>query len=276
MNEHKDIPMIGYTDAKGAYELRELLCGSPSFGLFAAWDDTGNRYLATTTLRQTESHADLYRKLACDVEGIAPLLYVGHLHSDQPTGFDLMIEQMPMGMPSHLLDKGIAEVTTVVHLGTAIAVILERLHAQQRYLLSLRPQSIYLTTDRKSGIQLMGLVPRADRFYFSAEKPDVTTALAFDDTYVAPEVWLGLEPDNAADVFSLCAVLAFWLRGRSPFNGKGYMGHAKAIMGNKRAYHLPADELGLLLESGLDSEASNRPNITELRKSLQKIADNAY
>jgi hypothetical protein len=276
MNEHKDIPMIGYTDAKGAYELRELLCGSPSFGLFAASDDTGNRYLATTTLRQTESHADLYSKLAFDVEGIAPLLYVGRLHSDQPTGFDLMIEQMPMGMPSHLLDKRIAKAVTVTHLGASIAATLERLHAQQRYLLSLRPESIYLAVNNEREIQLAGLVPRAERFYFSAEKPDITTNLVFDDTYVAPEIWLGLQPDSAADLFSLCAVLAFWLHGSSPFSGNGYMGHAKAIMGNKRAYRLPADELGLLLESGLESEVSNRPNLTELRRGLETIAANAY
>ncbi|MEW8318554.1 MAG: hypothetical protein AB2660_05225 [Candidatus Thiodiazotropha sp.] len=276
MNEHNNKSVTGYTDANAVYKLSALLSGSLSFGLFAAQDDAGNRFLATTTLKQTASHEEVHRKLVYDVEGIAPLVYIGRLHAAKPTDFDLMIEQMPLGIPSHLVGKGIAEPATVARLGASIAAAVERLHAQRQPLLCLRPQSIYVMDEGDSNIQLTGMAPRAECFYFSAEKPDLHTPLAFDDTFVAPEVLLGLEPDSKADLFSLCAIMAFWLTGRSPFDGKGYLGHVKGIMRNKRAYHLPADELGQLLESGLDSQVANRPKFSELKHGLRSIAEKGY
>jgi hypothetical protein len=270
VNQQQAFP-IGSTDEAGAFVLTRRLSGSPPFGQFVAQDKDGIDYLATTTLQQSETHSTLLTKLAFDIEGMARLVHIGRLYAREPTSYDMLVEAMPTGVPSHLARVYLSDPISVARLGIGLVAIVKTSHAAQQYLIALRPQTIYVAAEGKD-ISITGIAPRADRFYFSAAKPDVYTSLAFNDTFTAPEFWLGSDAGASADVFSICAILAFWLTGRTPFRGDSFQEQTKAIMRNDRAFRLRHfGVFGQLVESGLDFGIANRPSLTELSAVLRTV-----
>lgn len=272
MNDEQIFP-LGCTDADQLFVLTHRLRGSPAFGQFLARDRAGDCYLATTTLSHAQSFGALRHKLEFALDEVAPLVSMGRLFNREPTSYDLLVECMPAGIPSSQFCRGLGSPARIACLALSLADIVKKLHERGQHFLTLRPQTIFVGPEAKEPV-IAGIAPRADLFYFSSEKPEDYVSLAFNDTYAAPELWLGEDTKDAADVFSICAILAFWLQGRSPFVGESFRAQIKSIMSNQRAFNLDRfGALGQTVESGLDGNPANRPILDELTATLESIVD---
>lgn len=268
MSDEQTFP-LGCTDADQLFVLTHRLRGSPAFGQFLARDRAGDCYLATTTLSHGDDLVTVRKRLEFAIAGVTPLTHVGRLLNRELTAYDLLVEAMPSGVPSACICKIEKRSIQIARLGLSLGEIAKHLHERGEYFGALRPQTIFVDNET-SDVSITSIAPRSDLFYFSADKPDLHFAPAFEDTYSAPELWLGSDICSAADVFSICAILAFWLQGRSPFVGDTFRAQAMAIMRNQRAFVVPqASALGKIVERGLNPNPASRPTLSEVAAVLE-------
>lgn len=265
---------LGLTLDQGRYRITAPLYGQPDRGVYfgqTLLKSTATPVLITLAFQQSVAYAELTRDLTLAVPRIAPLLFIGELHQsaiDAP--MDAMVEALPWGVPSqHLLSPPV-DPAMVVGLGSAIASLIQAAHAQGDVVLGLRPEAIYLQPTA-NGYELTGVVSRSERFLMTAQRPCSGTLPCFEDCYLAPEVLLGYPPTPAADVFSLCAVLLYWLTGHHPFGDDGYQAQALAMMTGDRPTLTDTDPLYRWLDRGLIHDADTRLTLNELMAGLATV-----
>jgi len=247
---------LGATLGAGRFELQEELRGSSDRGQYRGIDhETDLPVLITLGAKQTRSRPDLeYR-----VPGIAKLLHIGPLsdHAEH-TG---MVETEPNGAP-------ISSFSSVSPVATALAVarIVALAHAGGHVLGGLRPELVYGYREKT----VTGIAPRCEPFLATAARRD-GVAPCFDQFFMAPEILSQPDatPTPAADVFSICAMLALWLAGEHPYQGEGVLQAMAISAGQRRALKIPA-LYGPVLDNGLVPLA-NRMSLAELIELLQLL-----
>jgi hypothetical protein len=133
-------------------------------------------------------------------------------------------------------------------------------------LLGMRPELVYANEDGVTGI-----APRCEPFFTTAEPRDYGIAPCFDQFFMAPELLSHPDqpPSPAADVFSLCTMLALWLTGQHPFDGEGILQAMPISSGKHRALDLPT-RFRPVVENGLVAR-DTRMSVNELIDMLVEL-----
>ena len=258
---------VGATVDGGRCLVIEAIRGDDARGMFRAVDPLGQRLLVTVTSSQKQPLAQLEEELGWQVAGLARLRHVGPI-GDQ--GHHALVEEEPDGRPSSEWAMPLPP-AQAVGLAAEVAAVLERAHAAGLVLGFLRPELIYLDDpDGTPGVS--GIAPRADVFAMGATAVYGAKPL-FDHFFAAPEVLaMRKEVTPAADVFSLCAVLAMWLTGEHPFVGDTPTEQLGAIVGGRGRLWRGPTELGMVVGRGLERDPGARPSLAGLVRDLRRAA----
>jgi hypothetical protein len=257
-------------------------------------------YLVSTALEPNDTEAFRRQAMAAlflSVPGIAPIHGIGLVRprtagqmadsawqrdggqlaeeqycEDEVPPLIAMIETRPSGARSHEGMPLPLPVPTAIRLALGVAHVLAVVHALGFGIGGIRPQSIYVTGQPEHA-RVTGIAPRAERFWQMLPRPDLGILPGYLDSYDPPEhlrAAHNLGPDSAnvlpaADVFSLCATLAYWVTGAHPFAGDNLFDQMSAILGSRRsiAPGIACKTLAALLDRGLAAEPAARPTITE-------------
>jgi ADP-ribosyl-[dinitrogen reductase] hydrolase len=196
-------------------------------------------------------------RLGFELPGVAPLVAAGSFQQDGRELFAL-VEREPAGEPlsmpgfpmiSALALERFRQLLEIAARAAEAGVVLE----------GIRPELVHHAAGGVSG-----LAPRGPAFL----RARVGAASPFHALYEAPEIARGAQPGPAADVFSACAVLAFLLKRRSPFEKQPSDDHPiqlAAMQAGPPPLPLPLDD-SLLdgLRAGLDPDPARRPSAREL------------
>jgi hypothetical protein len=256
----------------GAYRIIERVRGAPGRGFYRAiCRSDGGRALVTTTTPHTRPLEERRRELAYRTGGVARLRHVGPLdgHGRDVVG---LVEEEPAGVPSAELTLPMAPLDAA-RLAHQVAAALAGVHAGGAVIRFLRPELVYVVEGAGGGVELGGIVPRAEAFVAGAT-PCYGVAPLFDSVFAAPEV-LAMAPavGAAADVFSLAAVVGFWVTGEHPFEGHTPVAQLGAIAsGRGRIWNGPV-ALGMVLADGLDPDPAARPALADLVRALERAAE---
>jgi serine/threonine protein kinase len=257
---------IGESLAGGGV-ITDAIRGDDARGMFHAVDAAKRRLLVTVTSRQKRPLDLLEEELGYQVDGVARLRDITPLGDSHAS----MVEEEPPGRPSTDHDLPLAP-DTAVALAGELAAVLERAHGEGLVLIGVRPELVYLE-ERGGVLHVAGLAPRADLFVSGASAVYGAKPL-FDQLFAAPEVLtMQKSVSPAADVFSLCAVLAVWLTGEHPFEGETQTAQLGSIVGGRgRPWSGPA-ALGMALARGLERTPRARPSLPELFAELRAAGD---
>ena len=287
------------TIGDGRLVLVEWLAGSPEQGIYLAASRPSDPpslpappyYLVSTALEPEDF--DAFQRRALEsllllVPGIAPLHAIlpfdlpplaTTTHSSRQVPLPSligMIEACPSGMRSHEWTLPMLA-PVAARCALQIAFSLQVAHAHGIAIGGIRPEHIFIngTVDAPA---VAGIAPRAERFWQMLPRTDFGIAPAYHDTYDAPEQFArdyDGKPTPAADVFSLCATLAFWLCGRHPFRGDSLDEQMTAIRnGDHIAWPPDAGELlrHPLIRRALDPDPVVRPSIAVAIEVLGRFA----
>ncbi|HEU5059808.1 MAG TPA: hypothetical protein VFU21_24925 [Kofleriaceae bacterium] len=258
---------IGASLDNGSCLMVEWIRGNLTRGMLRAVDPVGRHLLVTVTSRQELPLDEIERRLGFRFEGVAALRHVGPLGDDSAA----LVEEEPAGRASSELALPLPP-ARAVELAAEVAAALERVHADRRVLRFLRPELIYVE-ERDGAPHLAGIAPRAELFAIGAS-PVYGAQPLFDQLFAAPEVLAGHKTVSpAADVFSLCAVLALWLTGEHPFAGGGVTAQMGAIVAGKGRPWRGPTALGMALSLGLERTPAARPSLQALIRDLRAAAD---
>jgi len=255
----------------GAYRLVERVRGEPGRGLYRGLcRSDGGRVLVTLTTPQARALEELRRELGYRTPGIARLRHLGPLAG--PGGeLAAMVEDEPSGVPSAELALPL-EPPAAARLARQVAETLAAVHAGGEVIRFLRPELVY-ADEVAGGLRLSGIAPRAEAFVAEAT-PAYGMGPLFDSVFAAPEV-LAMAPvvGPAADVFSLAAMVGFWLTGEHPFDGETPVAQLGAIAaGRGRMWNGPV-ALGMVLADGLVPHPAARPALADLVSGLERAAE---
>jgi hypothetical protein len=287
------------TIGDGRLVLVERLAGSPEQGIYLAASvppalpslPAPPYYLVSTALEP--EGFDVFRRRALEalllfVPGVAPLhgivpFDVPHLaattHGSRQVPLPSligMIEACPSGVRSHewtLPMPALLAARCALQVAFSLAIA----HSYGMGVGGIRPEHIFINGSADAP-DMSGIAPRAERFWQMLPRTDFGIAPAYHDTYDAPEQLArdyNGKPTPAADVFSLCATLAFWLSGNHPFAGKT-LATQMAAMREGRQASAAAGAAELMrtpwMRRGLDSDPEVRPSIGTLSDVLQRFA----
>jgi hypothetical protein len=215
--------------------------------------------LITLTQRHDASIERLRDELALQIEGVAPLVWIGDGPADGIPYEDVLVEELPPGarrVSVPLNAEG------AIALGVACAEILTR---AGEWIGGLCPETIYVDGDGR----FAALAARGPRFIGSA--PQYMRGMR---SYALP--YLGFEvlalsrpPTPASDVFALCATLHTLVTGTHPF-GKDLGEIMKRLLGVVPD-RLPGP-LGEVIARGLDNDPARRPSAAQLVAQLRSCA----
>jgi hypothetical protein len=242
--------------------------GDPERGCGSGRDAIlGGPLLVTVGGRQERSAASLRASLAPDVPGIARLLHLGPVDDQPDGGLWAMVEARPAGVS---MGKGCGApmgTRRALRLIAQVCAILQAAHRHGLPVVGLRPELIFASPEG----DVAGIAPRCEPFLWTARRPCHGQAPPFWQLYMAPEV-LALRPaDVQSDVFSLCAVGAFWVTGLHPFGDGSSSDHLMAIMSGVPRIALPQPWDGLL-GPGLARQPSDRPRLDRLLLQVERLA----
>ncbi len=201
--------------------------------------------------------AEMAARLWFELPGVAPLVAAGAFRLDGRELFAL-VEREPAGDP--LSAPGFPMISALaLERFRQLLEIAARAAEAGVVLAGIRPELVH---HADSGVS--GLAPRGPAFLRA--RPAV--AAPFHALYEAPEIQRGAAPGPAADVFSACAVLAFLLKRRSPFEKQPSDDHGvqlAAMQAGPPPLPLPLDDSLLEgLRAGLDPDPARRPSAREL------------
>ncbi len=223
--------------------------------------------LVTVGPAQQRSREELERSLALRFHRVAPLRGVFALTGPDGTRHDALVEGKPFGSPLAEI-AGPLGLATAVQLGVDLAETAAAAAREGAALIGIRPELTFLHGEGEARA-LSGVMPRAEVFLASAG--DGGAPPLFPVRYAAPEVVLGDAGGAAADVFSICATVAFAAIGAHPFEvGDGEAQLAAMRAGRRRAWSGP-EALGALLARGMAADPSARPSPGELAAELRRL-----
>jgi hypothetical protein len=199
-------------------------------------------------------------------DGVATLRDV--LPLEHPLGgeYACLVEELPAGRPSSEL-RWPLDPRTAARLGLGICDALDDAHGYGWALAGMRPELVFVDGDDPVFTEV---APRAEIFYQTSSPSSVGAPHPFDHLFMAPEVLALRKADAAADVFSLCAMLAAWTDA-PPFEGDGAAAQLFAITAGKRRPYRGPHQLRALIDAGLAGGAAARPGLGEIRTELQRL-----
>jgi hypothetical protein len=265
---------VGRHLANGRFEVTEWIGPDFLMGVAVGRDERGRQVRLTFAGDVSRRVADLQPLLTRDVPGLAPVLYVGAIEADDrwaPRSI-MMAEVLPPGEQLDLL----ARRGLVAHRGGAepfapLAVRLveqvARIHRSGTVLGTLRPESTFITAAGD-----IELVTRGERLWLMP-RPHMTRPAMMSPWppgYLAPEYItkpLLIDPDPAADVYSVAVMLATSLLGRFVYAAEHAMSLASAQLAGDHL-PLPATPLGETLARCLAPDPAARPTLEELGHAL--------
>jgi hypothetical protein len=254
-----------YTLAQGRFLAEGPLPGSQGNSLDLGLDrDTGEPVIITKLFVADSEAIPARAELALAHAGVAPLLYLGRERLDEGLA-NVLVEALPRASRS---DHSVPlAVSRAIALADRIAAILETVHATNRCIVGLRPELTFVDpADRVT------LAPRGDllRNLSWPEGPAIEGQLPpFAETYLALEVLMGAQPSPASDVYSLCAMLAYWVQGRHPFVRGSAMAQLQAMMNESPDCDSLPEPLSAVIARGLSPDAQRRPTVAELRRAFR-------
>lgn len=246
-------------------EIVEHMRGGPERGQYIAALRDGERVLVTMSTRQTKNLGDVFQALAMTADGVATLRDV--LPLAHPLGGEhaCLVEELPEGLPSTTLSWPL-DLRTAARLGLGLCDALEDAHGYGWVLGGVRPELVFVEGDEPSFTEV---APRAERFFTTATPSCAGSPHPFEHLYQAPEMLALRAPEAAADVFSLCAMLATWTDG-PPFEGEGAAAQLFAITGERRRPYRGPAAWRALIDGGLSKEPSARPGLDDIRAVLRR------
>jgi len=251
-------------------EITRRLRGDDARGQYDASNRSETRgfgTLVTVGPAQRRSRDELERSLALRFHRVAPLRGVFALTAPDGTRHDALVEGKPLGSP--LADiAGPLGLATAVQLGVDLAETAAAAAREGAALIGIRPELTFLHGEGEARA-LSGVMPRAEVFLATAGEGGAPPL--FPVRYAAPEVVLADPGGAAADVFSICATVAFAATGAHPFEGgDGEAQLAAMRAGRRRAWSGP-EALGALLARGMAADPSARPSAGELAAELRRL-----
>ncbi len=174
------------------------------------------------------------------------------------------------------LQRGPLSIAETLEVGCRVAGALEAIHAAGLVHRDLKPGNLRLQDGRTDGVRVVdfGVV----RLQGDATRLTSAGFLIGTPGYSAPEQVRGDEAiDGRADVFALGAVLYACLTGRKPFSGESIVAvlgkvlfddvvPISALNGNAD------DDLDALIARMLSKNATDRPQATEVKRSLEMLS----
>jgi hypothetical protein len=249
----------------GEYTLVECLHGTADRGLYRGRDGRLEPVLVTLGPPQID-RAAVEAELTLEAPSIMTLRYIGPLQHADPTPYDGMVEMEPSGSPT----MGRIPPLRAVRRALAIASAVAEVHARGQRLGFLRNELIYFAEDDT----LRGIAPRCERFLSTAQSRTRGVPPCFENFYMAPEVLASPRalPGEAADVFSICALLGYWAAGEHPFEGSGSE-QAIAIATGRRRPWTGNRLIGSLVTKGLHATPEARPSMRALVGLLEDMLE---
>ncbi len=249
-------------------EITGRLRGEGDAGLYDGVDRKGGRgwgLLVTVGPAQRRAPDELERALALRVNGVAPLRGIASLTGPDGARRDALIEGKPLGAP--LVERALPLApAAAIQLAIDLAQIAHAAAREGMALIGVRPE---LTFVREEGgaLLLSGVMPRAEVFLATAGEGGAPPL--FPDRYAAPELVPGEAAGPAADVFSICATVAFAATGQHPFEGSDPASQLAAMRAGRRRPFTGPDALGAILDRGLAAEPASRPDAAALVEALR-------
>lgn len=226
--------------------------------------ETGVPILATKLLVSDDDPPVAEDQLWFPEDGIAPLLLVARTDVREGRA-QVLVEALPRratrsdeGMPLPL--------PSALALADRVAAILETVHASGRCVVGLRPE---LTFYDFSGH--VTLAPRSDllRGVLWREGPRSEGQQSpFREIYLAYELLVGATAVPASDVFSLCAMLTYWIQASHPFARDSLVDRLHAMANESPNCDGLPTWLADTVSRGLSADPSRRPTVAELRRSF--------
>jgi hypothetical protein len=235
----------------GSVVIHRCLRGGPARGLYLADDQArapGSPARVLVAMRAARREAP--EDLTLPIGHVTPLRGLDRLGR-----YQAVLEVEPRGAP---LAERPRPMRLCHALGWAMpAALAVRAAADAGLCLGgLRPELIYVEDEDAVdglGLALTAIAPRAERF--------LGPAPLFEHGYAAPEVMRGGPPSTAADVFSLCAILAHTLSGRHPFSER------------RRIAWIGSPRLVPLLDRALDQRPERRPQPDQVIAALDDLLE---
>jgi hypothetical protein len=229
------------------------------------WD----RYWVVIGQKQTAPYAEIARRLALPIPGVAPLVHVGPVIDVRGTHdglYDGLLEQLPDGVDT---DEDPPHGADAIDAAIALAEILVQAHERSWTIFGIRPETVFLA--REAGrVRFSGIAPRCEAFWASAQPPQEAAPPAFTHFYFPAEILSGKPPTPASDVFSLCATLAHW-ESDHPFAGSDIVSRMGSVLQGRRTAWTGPPALRPIVDSGLASDPSRRPSASELIAALTRL-----
>ena len=257
---------VAETLAHGRFTITERISGDLVRGRYRALDHerADARSLVALCPPQTRSYLDLQRRLQLDIAGITPLRFVGPLHAVAPrSDLSALVEEEPEGWPS---DTRTFSVREAIRVARAVGSVVLPLHRDGIALATLRPELVYVQPQ-----SAVALAPRCEAFFATASSVSVRVASPFDRIYMAPEALSADSAQPPADVFSLSAMLAFWISGESPFAGRDVSEQVVALIGNVRRPVANPMPVWTLIDRGLLPAPAARPSLSTFLDELGRL-----
>ncbi|MFN3200142.1 MAG: hypothetical protein ACE366_17220 [Bradymonadia bacterium] len=223
--------------------------------------------LATVTSRQTVPLSDLQQRLAFrGIEGVAPLLDVAPVSTTEP--LDMMVEARPAGVPSTEAQLSPAEVKT---LALALLDTVYAAHKKRYVLGGIRPELVFVRREHERWV-FSGIAPRCEAFISTAETLCHGALPLFEHLYLAPEMIThpSRAPTTAADIFSACATISFWMTGQYPFAGSTFIERIMSLThGKRRPWGTHWWSAEKALAAGMNPDLNTRPQAGKLKSLLR-------
>ncbi|WP_019814844.1 serine/threonine-protein kinase, partial [Saccharomonospora saliphila] len=188
-------------------------------------------------------------------------------HGTQPV---LVMEYLPSRSLAAILDeRGTLPVTEAAHIGAQVAAALTAAHGAGVVHRDVKPGNILLAGDGTAKITDFGISRAAGDITVTS-----TGLFAGTPAYLAPETARGVEPDAAADVFSLGACLFAAVEGRPPFDDPGNeIAMLHAVASGKIVPPARAGILTSSLRAMLRPDPEDRPVMAVVERQLRVVAD---
>ena len=254
-----------YALCNGRFIIQGPFPGSQGIALDLGVDrESGKQILITKLFVLDYEPLPRETELSLRHDGIAALLYLARV--ELPIGLaNVLVEALPDAARSdaHLP----LPLPLALQIADRVATILEAVHASGACVLGLRPELTFV-----DALGHVTLVPRGDqlRKLTWPEGPKVEgQEPPFCELYLAPEVLMGSGGTSASDVYSLCAMLTYWIRAVHPYSRDSAMAQLRAMLTEAPDCRGLPDSLAVVIARGLSPDPGRRPTLPELRHSFR-------
>jgi len=237
-------------------------------GVFRAHlaDDPQQKRIVTQAPLEDTTAAELGRRFALDLPGIAALEFAGPVDPSDQVGWrgDCFVEVEPRGQPA--LEHAPIDERRILPVARELATVLERAHADGHVIGGIRPELIYLRRDLGGALRLAGLVPRGPMLLARA-RPLSSGNPPYTRFYGSP-----FDPplQPVGDLFALGASLWHLVTGAHPF-GDHFLDQLRRLQAREQPTWPGSPALGDILGACLAVDSRARPTAAELARRLRAL-----